>query len=225
MRAFTLIELLVVIAIISLLVSILVPSLTRAKELTRRAVCGLNLHHMGVALMTYSADYNGDFPEGGRTCAAAYFTDLYGRGWKRSLYPDYITTPDLCYCPSSPAGPWSDVAAPPWTLWDYLSYDWCIIGYIYTPNQQTVKEDIDGNPFPAKDQEAYSTSTLMADVSLRLHGDHWIVPHRWNHLFGDPQGGNWVGGDGHVVWRSYDQQEVRVAHGSPPAAWSFERYW
>ena len=48
MRGFTLIELLVVIAIISLLVSILIPSLKRAKELARRAVCASNLHQPGL---------------------------------------------------------------------------------------------------------------------------------------------------------------------------------
>ena len=223
---FTLIELLVVIAIISLLVSILIPSLKRAKELTRRVVCASNLHQMGVALMTYSADHKGDFPEGGRTAAAAYFSGFHGRGWKNSLYPKYIQVPELCYCPSDPeVQPGAYVGADPWDPWNYLSYDYCIIGYIYTPNQQTVKEDIDGNTFPTNAEEAYSTSVLMTDVSLYLHGDYWTVPGRWNHLFGDPQGGNWMGGDGHVEWRSYGQQKVRVVHGSPPAEWSHERYW
>jgi len=52
-KGFTLIELLVVIAIIALLVSILVPSLTKAKELARRAVCQSNLHQNGIAQALY----------------------------------------------------------------------------------------------------------------------------------------------------------------------------
>jgi len=56
---FTLIELLVVIAIISLLVSILLPSLQRAKELAKRAVCAANLHHLCMAVQTYASEYDG----------------------------------------------------------------------------------------------------------------------------------------------------------------------
>jgi len=56
---FTLIELLVVIAIIALLVSILLPSLQRAKELAKRAVCAANLHHLCMAVQTYAAEYDG----------------------------------------------------------------------------------------------------------------------------------------------------------------------
>ena len=53
---FTLIELLVVIAIISLLVSILVPSLNSAKELARRALCAANLHAIGIATHLYDQE-------------------------------------------------------------------------------------------------------------------------------------------------------------------------
>ena len=54
---FTLIELLVVIAIISLLVSILLPSLTKAKELARAVVCMNNEKSIGLAVQFYADDY------------------------------------------------------------------------------------------------------------------------------------------------------------------------
>lgn len=61
--AFTLIELLVVIAIIALLVSILLPSLQKAKELARRAVCATNLRSIELAVNMYAQDNNEAFPE------------------------------------------------------------------------------------------------------------------------------------------------------------------
>jgi len=61
-RAFTLIELLVVVAIIALLISILLPSLAKAREQARRTACASNLGSLGRAALTYSEGNNGFFP-------------------------------------------------------------------------------------------------------------------------------------------------------------------
>ena len=59
---FTLIELLVVIAIIALLVSILLPSLSQAKELARIVVCSSNLKQWGNGFHLYLSDHDRTFP-------------------------------------------------------------------------------------------------------------------------------------------------------------------
>jgi prepilin-type N-terminal cleavage/methylation domain-containing protein/prepilin-type processing-associated H-X9-DG protein len=61
-NAFTLVELLVVIAIIALLMSILMPVLSKAKEQTRNLVCRSNLRQYGIAGTMYLDDNEGTFP-------------------------------------------------------------------------------------------------------------------------------------------------------------------
>ena len=59
---FTLVELLVVIGIIALLISILLPSLNRAREASKRIACGAMLRQIGIATRNYAVDNRDAIP-------------------------------------------------------------------------------------------------------------------------------------------------------------------
>jgi len=63
---FTLVELLVVIGIIAVLVSILLPSLNRAREAANQTKCLSNLRQLGLAFVMYLNENKGVFPYTGR---------------------------------------------------------------------------------------------------------------------------------------------------------------
>lgn len=62
--AFTLIELLVVIAIISLLLAVLLPALSHARQISKRTACLSNLRQLAVAWEFYLEDSEGRFLKG-----------------------------------------------------------------------------------------------------------------------------------------------------------------
>ena len=62
-KAFTLVELLVVIAIIALLVSILLPAISKSREQARRVVCASDLRQMGILLEYYCEDNENFYPQ------------------------------------------------------------------------------------------------------------------------------------------------------------------
>src|SRR5437763_1075381 len=81
---FTLVELLVVIGIIALLISILLPTLSKARESSKRTVCASNVRQIVYAIHLYADQYRGWAPPSQVSIdgAGQGIYAFYTRGWK-----------------------------------------------------------------------------------------------------------------------------------------------
>lgn len=115
-RAFTLVELLVVIGIIALLISILLPSLNKARESARRVSCAAQLRQLCASMILYSNDNKGRYPDVGSNVFNAEWKNADGSPYAAALtiFPyhanrgalqllvKYGGVRNVWYCPSAP---------------------------------------------------------------------------------------------------------------------------
>jgi prepilin-type N-terminal cleavage/methylation domain-containing protein/prepilin-type processing-associated H-X9-DG protein len=89
-RRFTLIELLVVIAIISILASMLLPSLNSARETANRIACVNNQKQLGLSFQMYKGDFSGYYP--------GFKTSSSGLPWTATLLKDKYLSVNILFC-------------------------------------------------------------------------------------------------------------------------------
>jgi len=101
-RGFTLVELLVVIGIIALLISILLPALSKARRQAKTVQCQSNMRQVAAALIMYINDNKGHFPPAQAQAQTSNVIYPDGFWWPDALVEGkYISAPSLYDTPGS----------------------------------------------------------------------------------------------------------------------------
>ena len=193
---FTLIELLVVIAIIALLLSILSPSLIKAKDLARRLKCASNLRQIYLAVGLYLDAYDNTYPCARDPVSTTPFYWLWmGRGWRSFVEPYLggpidVNNPSVLLCPADRTEKHK---------YESTSYAYSMAFYHSPAQIETLnkREDTYTNPLPPIRQKSLDVANPSGKILLgEWYSNHepiddekgwWSWDGTRNYLFADGQ--------------------------------------
>jgi prepilin-type N-terminal cleavage/methylation domain-containing protein len=172
--AFTLIELLVVIAIIAILASMLLPALSRSRNLAKRTLCLNNTKQVGTGMIMYSTDNDGYAPNKSQLGS---FEISFPYAWDKST----------CVAPIQDYGvPFASMACPVTDLWRPPSGNWpaavhaddYLVNYAYltglndpTTNNANGAQIVEPAAMANARIEQNSTGVMLADMNFYSQGD------------------------------------------------------
>jgi len=182
----------VVISIIALLIALLVPALSKAREQVMRTICAANLRQQGLAIGLYMNDEEGKFPPrhlenfpfAGPAIAreTGFASGMFEQSLGITLWA-YLGEKEYYFCPN--------LFEAHSNGWEGFNRD---IGYVYFGNLPTGVPAYRNAP---SDSEHWPGMLLMVDMIARwpVHDTDHIA-----HTSTEAEGGNGLYVDGHVEW-------------------------
>jgi len=182
---FTLIELLVVIAIIAILFSMLMPSLSAAKEAAKKTKCMGNMRTIGTCIQSYAMDY-GEWLPGSYVGGWLWFQTFPVTYTGTTTAVSNVRADWICICPCYRAMKHNGNYG--------LSENWFWHGSLVKPYHRVVEMNQPSRTLHAMD--VYDESSNVNSAGQYYTGASWSNAHyRHNYRF------NTLMGDGHVADR------------------------
>lgn len=198
-----------VIGIIAILISILMPALSVAREQARRTVCASTLRQQGMCFWMYAQEHKGhyptpvtpfshsDWPFGAMVVNYVPPPNLPA-GTPLLVTEGYLTNARLLYCPSGDTN-WITYE----THWNTSDWVQTYIGYPSWEGYRSTQDFLNVLPTLVADFPTDSSDRILSgDLITKARNNGTLIPGPNNHVRRDntSAGGNMLYNDGSVHW-------------------------